>query len=419
MKMRELTTLEIAALRQLAGDYMALASLPAQAETRRLWTKLNDGAMERPMLVIDQIPWHELNIDGALTTVVTEPYWQGVETWIRRKLLQYRYFPADMVLEPYILLPRCISGMGYAEYGLEVHRDTLALDAANDVVSSRFENQLQEWEDIEKIKAPPVTIDYEAEAAIRETAGIVFSGIAPWHMEGHSIHLGVWDFISHWMGVEDVYIDLIDRPEFIHAIMERVTQETEKKILALNELGAFDTWSHVCHCGYTYNSDLPTAACDRDHATSKDVWAMGLAQLFTSVSPKVTDEFEVAYMQRLFPYFGAIYYGCCDRLDDRLDVICKLPNIRKISCSPWSQREAFAEKLEKKYVMSAKPNPSYVAGADVDWDEVRRDLRRTVDAARANGKRLEMILKDISTVRYDISRLTRWGEIAREEVERY
>ena len=68
----------------------------------------------------------------------------------------------------------------------------------------------------------------------------------------------------------------------------------------------------------------------------------GMAQLFTSVSPQITEEFEVNYMQRIFPHFGAIYYGCCDRLDDRLDKICRMPNIlrertfRKYSSTPRS-----------------------------------------------------------------------------------
>ena len=52
-----------------------------------------------------------------------------------------------------------------------------------------------------------------------------------------------------------------------------------------------------------------------------------------------------------------------------------------------------------------------------DEDAARRDLRRTIKAARANGVPLEMILKDVSTVRYDPKRLWRWAEIAIEESE--
>ena len=140
-----------------------------------------------------------------------------------------------------------------------------------------------------------------------------------------------------------------------------------------------------------------------------------MAQLFTSVSPAINREFEVPYMSKLFSYFGAVYYGCCERLDDRLDVIDQMPNIRKISCSPWSDREHFAAVLPKKYIMSNKPNPSYLAGAVFDEDVIRKDFRRTIEAAKANGLGLELLLKDISTVENDPRRLWRWSEIAMEE----
>ena len=92
-----------------------------------------------------------------------------------------------------------------------------------------------------------------------------------------------------------------------------------------------------------------------------------------------------------------------------------MPNIRKISCSPWSDREHFAAVLPKKYIMSNKPNPSYLAGAVFDEDVIRKDFRRTIEAAKANGLGLELLLKDISTVENDPRRLWRWSEIVMEE----
>ena len=93
--------------------------------------------------------------------------------------------------------------------------------------------------------------------------------------------------------------------------------------------------------------------------------------------------------------------------------------MRKLSCSPWSDREAFAEKMPATIIMSNKPSPAFLAGDSFDEDVVRKDIRRTVDAARKNGKKLEMILKDVSTIRYDPQRLRRYSEIATEEAEKY
>ena len=90
-------------------------------------------------------------------------------------------------------------------------------------------------------------------------------------------------------------------------------------------------------------------------------------------------------MQEVYAHMGSVYYGCCEKLDDRLDVVSRMPNIRKVSCSPWSDREHFAATLPKQYVMSAKPNPAFLAGEQFDEELIRQDLRRTISAAREHG----------------------------------
>ena len=103
-------------LRELGERYMAYASLPAQKEKLNLWKALNRLSMERPMVVIDQVPWQELEAldPDALQLKIIHPYWRGVEQNLRRSIYQWENFPADMVLEPYITIPAevCDSGFG-------------------------------------------------------------------------------------------------------------------------------------------------------------------------------------------------------------------------------------------------------------------------------------------------------------------
>ena len=51
---------DIAVLRELVKQYAEVAALPEQAEKIRLWQKLNGLEPERPMFMIDQLPWNEL-----------------------------------------------------------------------------------------------------------------------------------------------------------------------------------------------------------------------------------------------------------------------------------------------------------------------------------------------------------------------
>ena len=260
-----------------------------------------------------------------------------------------------------------------------------------------------------------MTLDHTRQAELLAAAEDIFAGIAPVKLGGIQTHSGLWDQITFWKGVENCYIDLIDRPELIHAIQRRYTDAYLAQLDQINALGVYDITSNICHCSHTFSDDLPSVGCDLDHPTSYDGWTYSMAQLFTSVSPAINEEFEVPYMTEIFSRFGAVYYGCCERLDDRLDIIDRMPNIRKISCSPWSDREHFAAVLPKKYIMSNKPNPSYLAQTSFDEDVVRADLRRTIKAAKENGLCLEFLLKDITTVCGDPRRLWRWSEIALEE----
>jgi hypothetical protein len=229
--------------------------------------------------------------------------------------------------------------------------------------------------------------------------------------------LGVWDFLTTYIGVEDAYYEIMDRPDFVHACLKRITEATIAGIKKANDLEVHNDIANTCHCSYVYTDELLPDFGAGKGPVSYNSWAFGMAQLFSTASPKVTEEFELPYISKMAEYFGMIYYGCCDRLDDRLDIVKKIPNVRKVSCSPWSDRKAFAEKIGDNLVMSFKPNPAYVAGGSFDEDIVRKDLRYTFDLAKANNVNLEIILKDISTVCFDPSRLARWAKIAMEVVQ--
>ena len=402
---------DVRVLRALAVRYAEIASLPEQKARKERWIRHNALAAERPLVLLDQLPWNELNVDGSLNRRVENSIFASVESWLLQEIYKWTHCPGDMVIDPYVKIPYPHHNSGW---GLNPKITTLRVEGNTDVESQRMENLIREPEDIDQIHTPLLTVDETEVREISEAASYVFDGILPWRFSGICMHLGAWDTIAYWMGVENCYIELMDRPEMMHALMEKMTTGYLSMIDQLNRLKIFDVSSHYCHCSHTYRAD------DAENAepVSENSWAFGLAQLFTSVSPRITEEFECAYMKRVFPRFKHIYYGCCDRLDDRMEIVASLPNVRKISCSPWSHRETFAEKLPKSIIMSNKPSPALLATDTMDEDAVRADLRRTIDAARKNGATLEMILKDVSTVRHDPSRLTRFSEIALEEAER-
>jgi len=87
--------------------------------------------------------------------------------------------------------------------------------------------------------------------------------------------------------------------------------------------------------------------------------------------------------------------------------------------SPWVDLTKGARTVGDSLVYSSKPNPAHVATDEWRPELVRNELRSILDATAREGCHVELILKDISTVRCDPQRLTQWAEIAKELVETY
>ena len=89
-----------------------------------------------------------------------------------------------------------------------------------------------------------------------------------------------------------------------------------------------------------------------------------------------------------------------------------LPNLRKISLSPLADIEKGAERMQGRYVLSIKPNPAIFSADDWDLAGARADLERLL--AQAQGCVVEIIMKDVSTLRDDPQRIWEWARMATE-----
>lgn len=73
MSQYKLQPAEKETLRNLAREYMTCTLSDQQKRTQRLWADFNNGTMQRPMIMIDQIPWHEMDVDGSLVCTILHP----------------------------------------------------------------------------------------------------------------------------------------------------------------------------------------------------------------------------------------------------------------------------------------------------------------------------------------------------------
>ena len=96
---------EIDVLRSLAEEWARIASLPIQKTNARLWQKLNDLDSERPMVWINEIPWHEMNHNEELTLRCNNTWARSQEDLMRKTIYQWKHMPGDMVINPWLDCP--------------------------------------------------------------------------------------------------------------------------------------------------------------------------------------------------------------------------------------------------------------------------------------------------------------------------
>ena len=408
-----LNTKDVAVVRRLAGEVAKIAAMPVQEEKRGLWRKLNALEPERPMVMIDQVCWNEMNISDELALQCEDEECRAYEQRLRRILYQWRHFPVDMVVEPFVRVPKAVRGAGF---GVDVKELTAITDPANDVVGHKYENQFRSEADLEKIRMPHISHD-EAETQRRlAMARELFDGLLEVRPTGAMPGMPLWDAIAMWMGVENALFALADRPDFMHRMMDRMTDATLSIIDQLEQQGLLCEPQSLIHCTGAWTDELPAPGYDPSTPRAKDIWIFGMAQMFSAVSPAMFREFEVDYISRIAERFGLVYYGCCEPLDGMMAEVRLIPNVRKISMSPWVNQERGAAGIGGDFVFSRKPSPAMVATERFHPDRVRADLAATREICEKYGCPLEFILKDISTVRYEPKRLSEWASIAMEVV---
>ena len=418
----EVTAADKKVLRGLGERLAAVAALPGHAETASSWRAMNGLKHVKPMVWIDEVPWHEMEVDDELRLQTTSE-WARYHEWEMRKLLyQWEHMPADMVVEPVVWSPLVVHNTAF---GIAEDVDIAVTDEANSVVSRHFNIQIQDEDDLEKIKVPVVTHDAAASEEQYEQLSEIMEGVVEVKKlgaNGFCFWFAPWDEMIRWWGVQEAMVDLYDRPEFVHKAIDKLVnaycamldQFEEQNLLTLNN-AQHETGSG----GLGYTDELPPPDYDASHVRAKDLWGSGAAQIFSDVSPRMHWEFSLQYELRWMSRFALTYYGCCDPLHRKMAILEKVPNLRKVSMSPWVNIDEAVANVGSRYVFSHKPNPAVFAETTWNLDKARHDLETVLDKAKAHGCIVEVIMKDVSTVRYEPQRLWQWAQMASELTEQY
>jgi hypothetical protein len=164
-----------------------------------------------------------------------------------------------------------------------------------------------------------------------------------------------------------------------------------------------------------YAEELPDPAPNRNGVTRRSLWGYMAAQEFTAVSPAMHEEFLLRYQLPILKEFGLVAYGCCEDLTHKIDMLRRIPNLRRLAVTPFADVAKCAEQIRRDYVLSYRPSPADMVSYRFDAGRVRSILTHALTACR--GCYVDITLKDVETVERDPDRVRNWVRLTREVVD--
>ena len=401
-------------LSEVAREVAEMSAAPIHAANAELWRAHNRLERQRPMVTL--YDWTKLETGYPFELTCEGELARETEQILRDRLYRWEYQRDDHVWEPIVYCQMAITGE--AGYGMALDLTT----PDHEFGASAYGQTLTEGVEPEVMGEPNVTHD-EAETSRRYDAMCdVFDGILTVEKKGL---WGTWsepmDNLIQWRGIQQSLMDLIERPAWVHRWLAAITDYDIKRIQQAQALGLLRLNNHdnfLWTGGLLTTDELPASDFDGEHVRAKDVWGFSSTQIFSEVSPAMHEEFALQYESRFLSQFGLAYYGCCEPLHDKVELIFKhIANVRKISMSPWADVAAGAEAIGKRAVFSYKPNPAILGLPTWDVDAAREQLRAVLERTRECV--VEICMKDLHTVFGEPHRITEWIAMAKELAQEY
>jgi hypothetical protein len=337
------------------------------------------------------------------------------------RLYEWKHLRCDRVVEPTV---KCQVVYQDSGYGIEVAGDRANfIEGGQYSRSLHYEPQITCEADLAKIKTPVVAYDEQETMRRYDLYRELFAGLLEVKLFGrYHFRCCPMDDIFTWTGIAEGMELLATEPELMHRAMDLYVEAAIDRIRQYERLGilssnnGFENIGNNC-IGYT--TDLPPATQSGIGAKIADIWGQSADQVMTCVSPRMTREYCFDHERKWASLFKLYSYGCCERLDNKLGLLtASFPNLRKVSCSPFSDLEKTMEQLGDRYVISFKPNSTYLAHENADFDYLRKEMAGALELSRRYKVNLVFNMKTLISLNGDPTRLWKWCDMASDMVAR-
>lgn len=394
---------QINILRELAKQVKEISETPDNAEKRQKWADHNDLKGNTEPLI-----WICPDDDGGWLELIPEEHilcrdekLRQLERQLRKYIYHYDHFKDDFVFEPSVRFDIPGEYTGYT-YGAKYQKSAWGIDIVSHPISKNayhLDNYLDDEKNVEALlnhKVDFIVDDAEYssvkelyENAIGDILRVDFT--IPYIVLVQSLLIE----LVHLSGLEELFYSLYECPDKIKQIISHMANSKNELLDSLQKRKLlFDNNTNI----YTGSGGLGytnTPVADKNNIQLSDMWGFADSQEFSSVSPRMFKEFALDFQKIGLNRFGRACYGCCEPLDTRYSMIIEaLPNLRRVSVSPWSDVDIAAEFLKDRAIYSWKPNPAAIC-TGFDEEEIAKKLKYVARATQ--NCTTEIILKDIRT----------------------
>ena len=408
---------DLSVIRELVEEHLALVNHPKNIDRREQWYLHNDLEPSRPLVLIESFPATDEYVTDA-DLVCTEDWARSIEKGFRVQRCHFDVVDDDHVLEPYFSYNWRV---GVSGWGVNVDRQYSPHSDNKHGVDGSYvwEPAIQDFDrDFEKLTPRTYTVDREGTLEWKEHLEEVFDGILDVRSRG-----GFWWTTGmtitaiNFVGLENLMLMMYDNPDGLHKVMDFLSKDhivyaewlEKEELLSLNNEN-----DYIGSGSRGHTRQLPASDLNGDPVKLRDIWTLSESQETVGVGPAQFEEFVFPYQKAVTEKFGLLYYGCCEPVHSRWDVIAGFENMRSVSVSPWCDEDAIAEAMGRNYVYSRKPNPTFISTPEWDEDAIKADARTTLTAGK--NCNVELVMKDVHTLSGEPWRAGRWVALVREVI---
>lgn len=394
-------------MRDLAKQYVELCAKPVQVERRALWRAHNSLRKTRPLIYVRAFAWKEMPQSKCMCE---DPFARHYEDFFRKHLF-WGAFDDDSIFEPWVTVQATRTCNGWGVSGERNYSDEPG-------GSFKIDYPIKDLEDIDNLRFPRHAIDEdETSRNVRRLQDAIGDIITINVDRGPAYRMWTGDIstdLGYLRGIENVMMDMVDHPDWLHRLVKFMSDGI---LRTHEEAEARGDWGLCAHQNQAmpYAEELDDPAANVNGVKRKQLWWFMAAQELTAVSPDMHDEFMVRYQLPILEPFGLVAYGCCEDLTNKIDMLRRIPNLRRIAVSPFADVARCAEQIWEDYVLSYRPSPADMVGYGFDVHRVRSILRN--DLAACKDCHVDITLKDVETVQGDPERVRHWVAITREVID--